>query len=90
MIFALDDLITKLFFFPVEDLVTKERKKQQDLKRAKLEVETGLAHSAEKVIAEQTSLDLPNVNFLMQFLASKKQQLEQVRITLKAIVVHQL
>ena len=70
-----------VYVFPpttVDDMIIKERKKLQDTKKAKKQVETGLSESAVNFIAEQDRLDLPHVNFFLEFLTTKKLQLEQV------------
>ena len=72
----------------VDDMIIKERKKLQDTKKAKKQVETGLSESAVNFIAEQDRLDLPHVNFFLEFLTTKKLQLEQVCFKVQLTLVH--
>ena len=61
-------------------MVEKHRRKLQEVKKAKLMLESGVSESAANLIANEDQLDLAHVNFLLEMLQRKKSQLQVVSL----------
>ena len=66
--------------FSVNEIIEKQRRKADELKRARRQVESDLNKTASNLVVNHEQLDLPHVNFLLTLLAKKKVQLEQVNM----------